>query len=91
MNRTVRWGSDVLLSLLVLSALAGCAKLRVEPVRVDVSPIHVTVDVNVKVQKVDQALESFFSDVQAPAPGTRATPTTKVSNQFQPLRQKRER
>lgn len=28
---------------------------------------------------------------QAPAPGTRATPTTKTSNQFQPLRQKRER
>ncbi|MBN2564047.1 MAG: hypothetical protein JXQ75_24295 [Phycisphaerae bacterium] len=65
-------GSDVLLFLIAFSALAGCARLRVEPVQVDVSPIHVTVDVNVKVQKVDQALESFFSDVQAPAPGPAA-------------------
>lgn len=62
-----------ILLLAGLAACAGCARLRVEPVQVDVKPIHVTVDVNIKVQKVDKALEDFFSDIDAPAePATKA-------------------
>ena len=52
-----------------LALLSGCAKLKVEPVEVEVKPIHVTVDVNVKIQKVDRALDDFFSDINGPATG----------------------
>lgn len=63
----------LLLLCIGLACCAGCARLRVEPVQVDVKPIHVTVDVNIKVQKVDKALEDFFSDIDAPAsPATKS-------------------
>jgi len=58
------------LAAAALAACAGCARIRVEPVQVDVKPIHVTVDVNIKVQKVDRALEDFFGDVYGTATNT---------------------
>ena len=39
-------------------ALAGCATVTVAPI--EVKPIHITVDVNVK---VDRALDDFFGDL----------------------------
>jgi len=63
-------------TLLALIAGAGCATVKVEPVQVEVKPIHVTVDVNVKVQKVDQALDDFFGDVYGTAPATNAPATS---------------
>lgn len=65
---------------LVLCAACGCAKVRVEsaPVRVQVDPIHVTVDVNVR---VDRELENFFSDVDGATPtATPAASTSKTQN-----------
>jgi len=59
-------------TILALAMGAGCATVKVEPVQVEVKPIHVTVDVNVKVQKVDQALDDFFGDVYGTAPATNA-------------------
>ena len=62
MNRSMRWllgGAICTLGLLA----AGC--VRVQPVRVQVDPINVTVNLNVKVQKVDAALENFFGDVSS--------------------------
>jgi hypothetical protein len=42
-----------------LSLLAGgCVSLKTEPI--EVKPIHITVDVNVK---VDRALDDFFGDL----------------------------
>jgi hypothetical protein len=41
-----------------LLAFGGCATVKVEPI--EVKPIHITVDVNVK---VDQALDNFFGDL----------------------------
>ncbi len=38
--------------------LAGCINVKTEPI--EVKPIHITVDVNVKVEK---ALEDFFGDL----------------------------
>jgi hypothetical protein len=38
--------------------LAGCVNVKTEPV--EVKPIHITVDVNVK---VDKALGDFFGDL----------------------------
>jgi hypothetical protein len=39
-------------------ALAGCATVTVAPI--EVKPIHITVDVNVK---IDRALDDFFGDL----------------------------
>ena len=38
--------------------LAGCLNIKTEPI--EVKPIHITVDVNVK---VDKALDDFFGDL----------------------------
>jgi len=48
----------VLLSLGLL--FGGCVHVRTDPIQVE--PIHITVDVYVR---VDQALEDFFRDVDA--------------------------
>lgn len=53
----------------------GCARLKVAPVEVNVQPIHVTVDVNIKIQQVDRALDDFFSDLDAPDPAGPAAGT----------------
>ena len=46
----------------VILALAGCTQHKVEVAPVEVKPIHITIDVNVK---VDKALDDFFSDVDS--------------------------
>ena len=38
--------------------LAGCLNIKTEPI--EVKPIHITIDVNVKVEK---ALDDFFGDL----------------------------
>jgi len=54
--------------LILLAAAAalflswGCTQHKVEVAPVEVKPIHITIDVNVK---VDKALDDFFSDVDA--------------------------
>lgn len=45
-------------ALLPLLPVAGCVRVRTEPI--EVKPIHITVDVNVK---VDRALDDFFDDL----------------------------
>ena len=52
------------LPLLVLlsAALGGCLSVKTEPI--EVKPIHITVDVNVK---VDKALDDFFGDLDKKA------------------------
>ena len=46
------------LVLLATIALAGCLSVKTEPI--EVKPIHITVDVNVKIEK---ALDDFFGDL----------------------------
>ena len=46
------------LLLLAPLCLGGCLNVRTEPI--EVKPIHITVDVNVKVER---ALEDFFGDL----------------------------
>jgi len=49
----------LLLPLVVLAgSFSGCLSVKTEPI--EVKPIHVIVDVNVK---VDQALDDFFGDL----------------------------
>jgi hypothetical protein len=38
----------------------GCTQHKVEVAPVEVKPIHITIDVNVK---VDRALDDFFGDI----------------------------
>jgi hypothetical protein len=53
----------LLLLLVPLAAnLSGCLSLKTEPI--EVKPIHITVDVNVKVEK---ALDDFFGDLDKKA------------------------
>ncbi|BBD08236.1 YnbE family lipoprotein [Desulfovibrio ferrophilus] len=45
----------------ILMALGACStKHQIEVKPVEVKPIHITIDVNVK---VDRALDDFFSDI----------------------------
>lgn len=45
---------------LLLLLLTGCTRHNVEVAPIEVKPIHITIDVNVK---VDRALDDFFSDI----------------------------
>ncbi|MGD8335392.1 MAG: YnbE family lipoprotein [Desulfobacterales bacterium] len=51
----------ILAAVMVLSA-AGCTQHKVEVAPVEVKPIHITIDVNVK---VDRALDNYFGDIDA--------------------------
>jgi hypothetical protein len=54
---------SLLLASLPLAFLSsGCLSLKTEPI--EVKPIHITVDVNVK---VDKALDDFFGDLDKKA------------------------
>ena len=46
-------------ALFAMQAL-GCTQHKVEVAPVEVKPIHITIDVNVK---VDRALDDFFGDI----------------------------
>jgi hypothetical protein len=50
----------ILLGALSVLAAAGCTQHKVEVAPVEVKPIHITIDVNVK---VDRALDDFFGDI----------------------------
>jgi Skp family chaperone for outer membrane proteins len=52
----------ILLSALFVLIAAGCTQHKVEVAPVEVKPIHITIDVNVK---VDRALDNFFEDIDA--------------------------
>ena len=52
----------ILLGALFVLITAGCTQHRVEVAPVEVKPIHITIDVNVK---VDRALDDFFGDIDA--------------------------
>ena len=49
----------MLILLLSLSAW-GCTRHEVEVKPVEIKPIHITIDINVK---VDRALDDFFGDI----------------------------
>ena len=60
MRRTI-----TLATCLLLLAVWGCSTShRVEVAPVEVKPIHITIDVNVK---VDKELDDFFSDIDEAA------------------------
>ena len=50
--------------LFLLLSMTGCTKHNVEVAPIEVKPIHITIDVNVK---VDRALDDFFGDIDESA------------------------
>jgi hypothetical protein len=52
----------ILPATLILLIFYGCTQHKVEVAPVEVKPIHITIDVNVK---VDKALDDFFGDVDS--------------------------
>jgi Skp family chaperone for outer membrane proteins len=47
---------------LLIFGISACTQHKVEVAPVEIKPIHITIDVNVK---VDKALEDYFHDVDA--------------------------
>jgi hypothetical protein len=62
----------VLVATLLLAA-QGCTQHKVEVAPVEIKPIHITIDVNVK---VDKALDSFFQDIDAAEDTIEKKPST---------------
>jgi len=60
----------IFLSLLFLQSCQTYHQVEVKPV--EVKPIHITIDVNVK---VDRALDDFFGDIDAAAVNESSTTT----------------
>jgi hypothetical protein len=52
----------ILPATLIFLISSGCTQHKVEVAPVEVKPIHITIDVNVK---VDKALDDFFGDVDS--------------------------
>ena len=52
----------LILAAVVFLTAAGCTQHKVEVAPVEVKPIHITIDVNVK---VDRALDNYFGDIDA--------------------------
>jgi hypothetical protein len=52
----------ILLGALSILAAAGCTQHKVEVAPLEIKPIHITIDVNVK---VDRALDDYFGDIDA--------------------------
>lgn len=58
-----------LLCLAVLPVIAGCLQVKTDAI--EVKPIHITVDVNVRVEK---ALDDFFGEIDRSSTTLAATP-----------------
>jgi hypothetical protein len=52
----------ILLAVALFAFFQSCTQHKVEVAPVEVKPIHITIDVNVK---VDRALDDFFEDIDA--------------------------
>lgn len=63
----------MLISLLIFLTMPGCTSHKVEVAPVEVKPIHITIDVNIK---VDRALDDFFGDIDKKAENLEETSAT---------------
>ena len=52
----------ILPAMFIFMISYGCTQHKVEVAPVEIKPIHITIDVNVK---VDKALDNFFGDVDS--------------------------
>ncbi|MGD2030100.1 MAG: hypothetical protein PVG86_09210 [Desulfobacterales bacterium] len=64
----------VLLCAVFIFVAQACTQHKVEVAPVEVKPIHITIDVNVK---VDKALDDFFGDIDEAQEMVNKTPSGK--------------
>jgi hypothetical protein len=64
--------SVTLSCVVVIFNFFACTRHKVEVAPIEVKPIHITVDVNVK---VDRALDNFFGDLDESAKKTKEAPS----------------
>ena len=69
MRRKTFW----LLAAIFFLAAPGCTQHKVEVAPVEIKPIHITIDVNVK---VDRALDNFFNDIDKAEEKVEPKPST---------------
>ncbi|UCE54122.1 MAG: hypothetical protein JSV31_01375 [Desulfobacterales bacterium] len=63
----------IFLVVFVIPAFLSCTEHKVEVAPVEVKPIHITIDVNVK---VDKALDDFFDDIDSEKEKIESTSST---------------
>jgi len=66
--------SVVLLCAVFMFVVLACTQHKVEVAPVEVKPIHITIDVNIK---VDKALDDFFGDIDQTEDTVDETPSGK--------------
>jgi hypothetical protein len=49
---------------ILLSVFSACTQHKIEVAPVEIKPIHITIDINVK---IDKALDDFFGDIDETA------------------------
>ncbi len=59
---------------IMVAILPACTRHQVEVKPVEIKPIHITIDVNVK---VDRALDNFFEDIDEAAYGDKSKSESK--------------
>ena len=64
---------QIFFAVLVFTTYLGCTQHKVEVAPVEVKPIHITIDVNVK---VDKALDNFFDDIDSERKQIESTTST---------------
>jgi hypothetical protein len=69
-----KWISWALAGLLFLGLAACQTRHEIELAPVEIKPIHITIDVNVR---VDRALDNFFGDIDSAGKGLQGAPEEK--------------
>ena len=64
----------ILLGAILILSTQACTQHKVEVAPVEIKPIHITIDVNVK---VDKALDDFFSDIDQTGKSADKVPSAK--------------
>ncbi len=63
-----------LLGAILIFVAQACTQHKVEVAPVEIKPIHITIDVNIK---VDKALDDFFGDIDEDEEAADETPSGK--------------
>ena len=63
-----------LLGAILIFVTQACTQHKVEVAPVEIKPIHITIDVNIK---VDKALDDFFGDIDEDEEAADETPSGK--------------
>jgi hypothetical protein len=64
---------SILFLMAIMIVFPNCTRHRIEVAPVEIKPIHITIDVNVK---IDRALDDFFGDIDKEAETLVETPAS---------------